>query len=249
MQNRIFLAMSMVGLLCCSDLKKKDIAQQRVMDSLRTELQENHKLTEAMMEMGVLLDSIDAERGVLRVRMIEGAVYETMASRMSDLNHYMHKAEEKIATLEIASRKGNRNMKAYASVINKLKDDLEVRNHELGVLKEQLSVYKNQNENIASTVSLQKAEIDDKLNQINTKQADITKLQDQISQVMVKASVDRADAYFARAVAVEEAANRTHFAPRKKKNSRREAIGLYKLALDLGKEEAQGRIAALEKEI
>jgi chromosome segregation ATPase len=249
MRNRILFAMSMVGLLCCSDLREKDIAHQRVVDSLSAELQENHKLTETMIEMGILLDSIDAERGLLRVRMIEGAVYETMASRMSDLNHYVHKAEEKIAALEIASRNGNRHMKAYASVINKLRADLEVRNRELVVLKEQLSVYKNQNENIASTVYLQKVEIDDKLNQINAKQADITKLQEQISQIMVKASVDQADAYFARAVAVEEAANRTHFAPRKKKNSRREAIGLYKLALDLGKEEAQGRIAALEKEI
>jgi chromosome segregation ATPase len=248
MQIRILLMISLVGLLSNCDLKKKDHTQQTV-DSLRTELESNRKLTEAMVEIGTLLDSIDASRKVLRVRMIEGTNYETFAGRMHDLNQYVRSAEEKIAALEKASRKYHNNDVAYASAINKLKSDLEVRNHELDALKEQVNVYKNQNENLISTVSLQKAEIDDKLNQINLKQADITKLQEQVNQLMVKSALDRGDAYFAQASAVEEAARRTHFAPRKKKNSRKEAIELYKLALNFGKDEAQSRIAALEKKL
>jgi len=245
---RIILMMSVVGLLCSCDKKQKELAQ-RTADSLRLELQANHKLTEAMVEIGTLLDSIDANRRVMRVQMMEGTNYETFAGRMRDLNEYVRTAEAKIQQLENASRKYNNNDVAFASAIKKLKGDLDVRNQELNALKEQVSVYKNENENLISTVSLQKAEIDDKLNQIKSKQADITKLQDQVSQLMVKSTIDQGDAYFAQANAVEEAANRTHFAPRKKKNSRKEAIELYKLALNFGKEEAQARIAALEKKM
>ena len=249
MRNRIVLMMSLVGLLCsCNDLKKKELAQ-RTADSLRLELQSNHKLTEAMVEIGTLLDSIDANRKVLRVRMMEGTNYETFAGRMRDLNQYVRAAEEKIAALEKDRRKYNNNDVAYANALKKMKNDLEVRTNELTALKEQVAQYKNENESLISTVSLQKAEIDDKLSQINSKQADISKLQEQVSQLMVKSAVDQGDAYFAQAAAVEEAANRTHFAPRKKKNSRKEAIELYKLALNLGKEEAQPRIAALEKKM
>jgi len=249
MRNRILFMLSIVALLCSCDLKKKELAYKRAADSLRTELEANHKLTEAMVEIGSLLDSIDASRKVLKVRMMEGTNYETFAGRMHDLNQYVLSAEAKIDALEKAQRKYHNNDAAYTSAISKLKADLEVRNNELTALKEQVNVYKNQNDNLVSTVSLQKAEIDDKLNQIKLKQADITQLQDQVSHLMVKSAVDQGEAYFAQAAAVEEAANRTHFAPRKKKDSRKEALELYKLALNLGKGEAQARITALEKKI
>lgn len=249
MRTKIILMIAVVGLLCGCDMKKQKELAQRTADSLRTELQANHQLTEAMVEIGTLLDSIDASRKVLRVRMMEGTNYETFAGRMKDINQYVRTAEAKIEALEKSARKYTNNDAAYASAIKKLKGDLDVRNHELDALKEQVNVYKNQNENLVSTVSLQKAEIDDKLNQIKSKQEDITKLQEQVNQLMVKSANDQGDAYFAQAAAVEEAANRTHFAPRKKKNSRKEAIELYKLALNFGKDEAKARIAELEKKI
>jgi len=251
MRTKISLMMSIVvvGLFCsCEDQKKKELAQ-RTTDSLRTELQANRKLTEAMVEIGTLLDSIDASRKMLRVRMMEGTNYETFAGRMHDINEYVLNAEAKIAALEKAASKYNNNNAAYTSAIKKLKNDLDVRNQELAALKEQVNVYKNQNENLITTVGLQKAEIDDKLNQIKTKQEDISKLQEQVNQLMVKSTIEMGDAYFAQASAIEEAANRTHFAPRKKKNTRKEAIELYKLALNYGKDEAKTKIAELEKKM
>jgi hypothetical protein len=50
-------------------------------------------------------------------------------------------------------------------------------------------------------------------------------------------------------MAVEETANRTHFAPRKKKNTMREALELYKQAQVFGKDEAQAKIDELEKRL
>lgn len=249
MRLKLLVMMFLVGLLYCCDHNKKDIARQRVVDSLRTELQANHNLTAAMSEIGVLLDSIDATRGMLRVGMVEGAIYEKIENRMSHLNRYVLKAEEKIAALEKASRDNKRASKSYEDAIKKLRGDLEVRDHELAALKEQVATYKNDNESLISTVSLQKADIDDKFNQINAKQADISRLKDQVSGLIEKSTYDQGEAYFARAATAEEIAKRTHFAPNKKKSSRKEALELYKMALNFGKEEAQARIAALEKKI
>lgn len=248
MRNRFLLMASFVGLACSCDLKKDDTSQKTT-DSLRVELAANRKLSAEMVEIGSLLDSIDANRGALRVRMIEGATYETYAARMRNLNQYVRAAEEKIAALEKASTRNKSNDATYAKAIQKLKSDLEVRNRELTALTEQVETYKSQNENLISTVGLQKAEIDDKLNQIKSKQDEIDKLQDQVSQLMVKSTFDQGEAYFARAAAAEEIAKRTHFAPRKKKSSQKEAIELYKLALNFGKDEAQTRITALEKKM
>ena len=61
--------------------------------------------------------------------------------------------------------------------------------------------------------------------------------------------IDKANLYFAQAQALETAAERTKFAPRKKKETRREAIELYKISFSLGKTEAQERISKLEKEV
>ena len=61
--------------------------------------------------------------------------------------------------------------------------------------------------------------------------------------------VEKADLYFAQAAALETAADRTKFAPRKRRATRREAIELYKISLSLGKFEAQERITNLEKKV
>ena len=61
--------------------------------------------------------------------------------------------------------------------------------------------------------------------------------------------MSEADSYMARGEAIEEAANRTKLAPRKKKETYREALELYKKALSLGSDKAQAKITALEKKI
>ena len=70
-----------------------------------------------------------------------------------------------------------------------------------------------------------------------------------VQEIMIQSKMSEADAYYARAQAVEEAANRTKLAPRKKKETLREAVELYKKALSLGKNEAQDNITSLEKKL
>ena len=55
--------------------------------------------------------------------------------------------------------------------------------------------------------------------------------------------------YFSQAQALETAANRTKFAPRKKKATRLEALELYKLSYSLGNVDAHAKIQELEKKL
>ena len=66
---------------------------------------------------------------------------------------------------------------------------------------------------------------------------------------MIQSKVSEGDAYYMRAQAIETAANRTRLAPRKKKETMKEALELYKKALSLGKSEAQAKIDQLEKRL
>lgn len=247
--KKTMLMLSVVGvMMSCSNLKKQE-RMQDVVDSLRAELATNQKLTATLTEVGSLIDSIDANRKMLRLSMAEGTNYDTYTSRMWEINQYVHQAQRKIESLERESADAKGRSIDLSRAISKLKSDLNARSQELAAVKELVEQYKNENVNLVSTVNLQKAELDDKLQQLKTKQDEMNNLQAQINELLIKSTADQGDAYFARAVAVEETANRTKFAPRKKKNTRKEALELYKLALAFGKEEAKERIAGLEKKI
>ncbi|HYC87376.1 MAG TPA: hypothetical protein VEB86_19220, partial [Chryseosolibacter sp.] len=113
----------------------------------------------------------------------------------------------------------------------------------------QVEKYRNENENLINTVGLQEAEIADKQAQIEAKQQELALIEARVQELMIQSKMSEADAYFTRAQAVEEAANRTRLAPKKKKETLKEAVELYKKALSLGKAEAQAKITELEKRL
>ncbi len=235
-----------VGLLMSCDLKQ-DAMARRSLDSLKAELLVNHNLAEVMVDVGVLMDSIDANRHVLHTRMVEGTSYESYVARLRDINQYVVKTQRKLLALEKTVKKSND--KAYQSAIKKLRADLDLREHEVMALNEQVNRYKNENDNLLRTVSLQKSEIQDKLEQIKIKQEETTQLQNQVSQLLVKSRLDEGESYYARAVAVEETANRTKFAPKKKKNTMTQALELYRMAQFYGKDGAEAKVQELEKRL
>ena len=246
MKTKILITLSVVAMFFSCDLRKNETAQHTV-DSLRSVVQANHQMTQTMVEIGVLMDSIDANRKVLRIHMADGATYESYVARMRDINQYVRKTERRIAALAKTVKKSGD--KVYGSAFRKLKADLDVRNHELAALRQMVDQYRSENDALISTVSLQKAEIEEKMNVIKVRQEETAQLQTQVNQLLTQSKLDQGEAYFVRAQAVEETANRTKFAPKKKKSSRREALELYKLALSFGKTEAQKNITMLEKKI
>lgn len=246
---RIFGCTLLMGLLLIScDTKEKEELRTQV-DSLKRELQTSKEMAETLTEVGTLMDSIDASRQLLRVNMVEGTTYDDYSSRMQDLNTYVKETQDKISNLERSLKTSNANSSLYAKTIKKLKADLDARTQEITMLQEQVEKFRSENENLINTVGLQEAEIADKQSMIDAKTQELALIEARVQELMIQSKISEADAYFTRAQAVEEAANRTKLAPKKKKETFREAIELYKKALSLGKNEAQAKIDELEKRI
>jgi chromosome segregation ATPase len=247
MKNLILILSAVILLASCAGKEKAQLQTQ--VDSLRTELETSQRLTQTLQEVGTLMDSIDANRQLLRVNMVEGTTYDNYTARMKDLNNYVKDTEDKIADLEKALKKSKGTANAFSSTIKKLKADLESKTVEIAGLQEQVEKYRNENQNLIQTVGLQESELTDKEEQIAAKRSELALLEARIQEIMVQSKMSEGDAYFARAAAVEEAANRTKLAPKKKKETLREAIELYKKAQSLGNKDAAAKIAELEKKV
>jgi chromosome segregation ATPase len=246
LKNLITIVVVALAFAACDNKSEK---LQTQVDSLKAELQTNQKFVQTLQEVGTLMDSIDANRQLLRVNMVEGTTYENYTSRMKDINNYVKDTQGKIEDLEKTLKKSKGTANAYAATIKKLKADLETKNQEITKLQDQVATLGNENQNLITTNSLQQAEINDKAAQIEAKKQELDLLNEKIQQVQIQSKVSEADSYYARAQAVEEAANRTKLAPKKKKETYKEAIELYRKSLSLGKTEAQAKIDALSKKI
>lgn len=247
---RISFFVSIVGLLTSCDLGlNKQAELQKEVDSLKSELLTNQQVAETLNEVGVLLDSIDNNRNLLRTDMLEGTSYNQYVSRMEDLHDYVKTTEAKILALEASAKSSRSASRNYASTIKKLKSELENRNSELAVLQEQVTKYRNENDNLVHTVELQKAELSERLAQLDSSGSHIITLEKQIDEMIVQSKVDQGEAYFLRAQAVETVADKTRFAPRKKRETREEALELYRLAAFYGKSEAEPKIEELKGKI
>jgi chromosome segregation ATPase len=248
MLRKLLIVLPLATLLFSCGTKEKEAMQQQI-DSLNTALEQSHEMSQTLTEVGTLMDSIDASRQLLRVNMVEGTTYDDYAARMKDLNSYIKETEDKIDELEKSLKTSKANSTAFSKTIKKLKADLESKTTEITLLQEQVEKYRNENQNLVTTVELQDAEISDKQAQIDAKNQELALIEARVQELMIQSKVSEGDAYYMRAIAVEEAANRTKLAPRKKKETLKEAVELYRKALSLGKNEAQAKIDELEKRL
>jgi chromosome segregation ATPase len=248
MFQKLLYLMVIPAILFACETKEKEVLQSQV-DSLRTELEKSHKTSQTLGEIGILLDSIDETRQLLRINLVEGTPYDDYTGRMKDLNEFIRNTQQKIQNLESSLRSSEANAGAYAKTIRQLKAELAARGKEMVFLQEQVEKFRNENENLIITVDLQDAEIADKQAQIEARSQELALIEARVQELMIQSKVSEADAYYTRAQAIETAANRTKLAPRKKKETMREALDLYKKALSLGKNEAQAKITQLERRL
>jgi hypothetical protein len=243
--KKYILGLVIIVTLFSCDTKEKAILQHKV-DSLSVQLSASQAVEKSMNEVGALIDSIDASRNSLQLKMIEGNNYADYISRLNDINAYVKQTEKKLDALEKSNKNNSR---ASASTIRRMKADLDKRSEEIVEL--QLQVAKLRDENMAVWVKVNEKDsilaMKDQIIKLN--QSDIASLEKLINETQAENKITVANLYFAQAEALETAANRTQFAPRKKKEARREALELYKLSHAMGNTDAQVRITDLEKKL
>jgi chromosome segregation ATPase len=245
MIRKLVFGLAIAGAFWSCDTKEKQRLQSQV-DSLRTELHESQQTAQTLQEIGVLIDSIDANRQLLRTDVVEGTSYADYKSRLKDINNHIKETQNKIATLEksVKSAKGS-----YATTIKRLKADLELSTQQIAALQSEVEKMRGENESLARTVTQRDSSLNLSMETIKMREQDVANLEKNVEDINAQSKQSQADLYFAQAQALETAADRTKFAPRKKKETKREALELYKLSLSLGKQDAQAKIDELEKDL
>jgi hypothetical protein len=239
------LAFGAAAALFSCDTKERTQLQTRV-DSLSYALNESKKSEATMNEVGIMLDSIDANRHALRSTIVEGISYADYITRLKDINTHIKESQEKLATLE--SKLKNTNGVSSATV-RRLKADLDSRSKEIVTLQMDVINLREQNKNLFGNLSQKDSVISSKDEVIKLKNADVASLEGLVQDINDQNRIKVANLYFAQAQALEVAAKRTKFAPKRKKETKREALELYKLAFSMGNVEAQAKIEELEKDL
>lgn len=239
------LSVGIAALMMNCDSKERAQLQHRV-DSLSAELQASKQVEATMGEIGVLIDTIDANRQALRTEMVEGTSYTDYIKRLKDINNHITETKTKVAELE----KNVKNAKsASATALKRLKADLELRSQELLALQSEIENMRAENKKLASNIASKDSTLTLRDETVKLREQDIASLESLVKDINEQTRIKTANLYYAQAQALETAAQRTHFAPKKKKETKREALELYKLSLSLGKTEAEARIAELEKDL
>jgi chromosome segregation ATPase len=242
-----FLLIAAVAFILVNCGKEEKTKLQSQVDSLRSELETSQQLAKTLGEVGVLMDSIDANRQVLRMNMMEGTTFDNYTNRMEDLNKYVKDTEKKISDLEKELKKSKANTNYFSVVVKNLKAEIEKKNQEISILQDMVAKYQNENENLVKVNEMQEAEIVDQESQLAAKQQELALIEARIQELMIQSKVSEAEQFYARGVAVEEAANKIKLAPRKKKDTLKEALEYYKKSLSLGHQPAKAKIDNLEK--
>ena len=228
----------------------KELARLQIEnDSLRNELASRHSVLTSLKDVRGLLDSIDASRNSLRANLSEGTSYEEFSTRLKDINEFVKMSEEKIGLIQNALKSSKHEAGAYLMLVDALKSEVQIRVDEIVKLEEEVGKYKAENKGLIEAIKLKEDEVKDINIKISEKQQELFLLEARIEAMVNTFKVTEADAYYARARAVEEAAKRTKLAPNKKRETYKEALELYKRSFSLGKKEAKTDIANLEKKI
>jgi chromosome segregation ATPase len=248
MKNQLFCVVAIVASLClvsCGKEEKQKMQSQ--LDSLKSELETSQQLAKTLGEVGVLMDSIDANRQVLRMNMMEGTTFDNYTSRMEDLNKYVKDTEKKINDLEKELKKSKANTNYFSTIVKNLKAEIEKKNQEISILQEMVAKYQTENENLVKVNEMQEAEIVSQEEELSAKQQELALIEARIQELMIQSKVSDAEQFYSRGMAVEAAAARIKLAPKKKKATLTEALEYYKKSLSLGHEPAKAKIDALEK--
>ncbi len=250
MGRKIFLPVAiaiMFALAACNQKENEILRAEN--DSLRGELVSRNDMVAVMKDVKFLIDSIDVSRKALRTDLGEGMSYDNFSTRLRDINNYVKSTQERLTKVEKQLGKSSKNANAYMMMVDALKSELSIRIQEVASLETTVSEFRKENQGLMNQVKLQQTEMAEMQTKIEEKQQELAILDAKVKEMVGTFKMTEADAYFARAQAVEEAANRTKLAPRKKKETYREALELYKKALSLGKKEAQERITKLEAKV
>jgi len=228
-----------LAFISCDNSKLEKLQAEN--DSLRNVLTAGNQVVNTLVSVTSLLDSIDATRHVMRQNFTDAGGKKNYDARMVELKDYIKQTENKISEMEATMIENNVNSDSYLSIIDALKDELKMRNEELGLIED--------NAELNNDVKLKAVQLEDVESRLEVKRTELKLLEFQIKDLVKRMVISEAEGLYAQAGAVEEAARRTKLAPHKRKETYREALELYEKSLAKGKKEAKVKVDELRAKI
>ena len=228
---------------CGNKLKTENEQLTNRVDSLSTKLNFANEAMDALASVGATLDSVEDVHEIIRIELTEGSISrEDYSQRILLLNNLLLNAEATISNFEEA------NSQAHA-IIQKLRFDLEEQTKTVVFLESVLETSRENNISLKKAIVRQGDEIEDLEKLIEEKKQELALVEAQVQNMKFEATKSEAEAYYARAQAYEETANRTKLAPKKKKETLQQALELYRKSEELGLEKAAEKVEELEGKI
>jgi hypothetical protein len=241
-RNAFFLAATVISLSACTNQKLDRLTAQN--DSLRIELKKAHAVIHNFSTLTSSLDSMEGLRKLVPAKAKNEPAHTVMASRIHAINKHVIETDQKINSLDKQLKSSRYENSAYVMMVDALKSELQIRVDEVTVLEGNIADVEQMNEDVKWEKEQAVSQL---LQEVSVKKFELTGLEDRLHKLEITFRNTEAEAVYARALAVEESARKTRFAPGKKKESLNEALELYKKAKSLGKAEAEANIRSLEK--
>jgi hypothetical protein len=244
MKQTYLILIAAAVLFGCDKNETARLASQ--VDSLRTVIIQHDETSATLDEVGILLDSIDASRNNLSMDILDGITYADYITRLKHINLHIKQSQARITALETSLKKSKN---VSASTIKRLRANLDAKSAELVEFQIQIAELRQNNDSQYMRLLKKDSIISSKDEIIQIKGESVAALQTLVQDIDEQNRIKVGNLYFDQAQALETAADRTQFAPRRKKDTRREALELYRLSLSMGNLNAQEKIDNLEKQL
>src|SRR5687768_374599 len=188
MIKKLVFGLPILGMLwSCGTQEREQLRSQN--DSLRTELKMSQQTAATLEEVGALIDSIDANRKLLRTDVVEGTSYNDYTSRLKDINSHIKSTENKIAELEAAVKKSKGSSSAYNATIKRLKADLELSTQQIAALQTEVEKMRGENAQLASNLSQRDSVITVNTETIKMREQDVANLETKVTEINAQAKM------------------------------------------------------------
>jgi chromosome segregation ATPase len=243
----VLLIVSSCGLKEENEQLKSRLASMEA--KMETNEQLNNEMADQLNDVGAILDSIQVTEVQITSDLEKGTSYENYTEQIRTLNDYLENSKQQLAQMEEAMANSTVKNRALSATIAKLRTSVTEKENKIRAMEEQVERYRSENANLIRKVDLQRREIRERDQEIVEKRMAVQELEEKIETMLAEAKAAEASAYFAQAKGMEEAANRTKLAPRKKRRTYKKAYDLYKKAFEAGKTDAYAKMEELEDKI
>lgn len=239
MKRTLLLLLMGLTIMACNDLKNENFKLLAENDSLKIQIENDKLISQKLLSITNLIDEIEKSQMGLSINLESGIDPEDYEQKINNIQKSMVEASKKINSLSKVNS-------SYSALIKKYERDIAAKVNEIMKLNVLVAQISEENEGLITKVDLQNAEINEKNQQIETRQQELALIEAKVQELVNQAVLSQAEAFYAKGEAYYLAATRTKLAPRKKQVTLHEALSYYEQAEKLGVTEATNKISQIK---